>query len=222
MDEVGRRTVATITRRLMPLLGLMYLIAYIDRQNVSYAKLQMVGDLGLSETAYGLGASLFFIGYFIFEVPSNVILERVGARLWFARIMATWGAVTILLGFTQNATMFYVLRFLLGAAEAGFFPGVLYALTLWFPQDYRGRMVGWFMIASAIANAIGAAVGGALLDLDGLLGLRGWQWVFLATGGPALILAGVVLALPPDPPGRAPRLHPGGKARGPRGVRAGR
>src|SRR4029079_15246986 len=114
MDEVGRRTVATIIRRLMPLLGLMYLIAYNDRQNVSYAKLQMVGDLGLSETAYGLGASLFFIGYFIFEVPSNVILERVGARLWFARIMATWGLVTLLLAFTRNATMFYVLRFLLG------------------------------------------------------------------------------------------------------------
>ena len=134
-NEIGNRTIATITRRLMPLLGLMYLIAYIDRQNVSYAKLQMVGDLGLSETAYGLGASLFFIGYFIFEVPSNVILERVGARLWFARIMVSWGLVTLLLGFTQNPTMFYVLRFLLGACEAGFFPGVLYALTLWFPQD---------------------------------------------------------------------------------------
>jgi MFS family permease len=212
MDEVGRRTIATIIRRLMPLLGLMYLVAYIDRQNVSYAKLQMVGDLGLSETAYGLGASLFFIGYFLFEVPSNVILERVGARLWFARIMASWGLVTILLGFTQNATMFYVLRFLLGAAEAGFFPGVLYALTLWFPQDYRGRMVGWFMIASAIANAIGAAVGGALLDLDGLMGLRGWQWVFLATGGPAIILAVVVLAVLPDRPERARWLDAEGKA----------
>lgn len=117
----------------------MYLIAYIDRQNVSYAKLQMVGDLGLSETAYGLGASLFFIGYFFFEVLSNVILERVGARIWFARIMATWGLITVLLGFTWNATMFYVLRFLLGAA-----------------------------------------IGGALLDLDGYLGLRGWQWVFVA------------------------------------------
>ena len=122
MDEVGRRTVATITRRLMPLLGLMYLIAYIDRQNVSYAKLQMVGDLGLSETAYGLGASLFFIGYFIFEVPSNVILERVGARLWFARIMASWGIVTLLLGFTQNPTMFYVLRFLWAPARPASFP----------------------------------------------------------------------------------------------------
>ena len=211
-NEIGNRTIATITARLMPLLGLMYLIAYIDRQNVSYAKLQMVGDLGLSETAYGLGASLFFIGYFIFEVPSNVILERVGARLWFARIMASWGIVTLLLGFTQNPTMFYILRFLLGACEAGFFPGVLYALTLWFPQDHRGRMVGLFMIASAIANAVGAAIGGVLLDLDGLMGLRGWQWVFLATGGPAIILAIVVLFILPDRPEQARWLDAEGKA----------
>lgn len=212
MDEVGRRTIHTITWRLMPLLGLMYLIAYIDRQNVSYAKLQMVGDLGLSETAYGLGASLFFIGYFFFEVPSNVVLERVGARVWFTRIMATWGIITILLGFTSSPAMFYILRFLLGAAEAGFFPGVLYALTLWFPSSHRGRMVGWFMIASAVANAIGAAIGGALLDLDGLFGYRGWQWVFIATGIPAVLLAIVVLAILPDGPEKAPWLDAAGKS----------
>ncbi|ACL56845.1 MFS transporter [Methylobacterium nodulans] len=202
-DALGTRTLDRITWRLMPLLGLMYLIAYIDRQNVSYAKLQMVGDLGLSEAAYGLGASLFFVAYFLFEVPANVILERVGARLWFTRIMASWGLVTVLLGFTQGTAMFYILRFLLGAAEAGFFPGVLFALTLWFPQSHRGRMVGWFMIASAVANAIGAAIGGALLDLDGLLGLRGWQWVFLATGLPALLLAVVVFFILPEGPERA-------------------
>jgi len=172
-EEFAESTVRTVTLRLMPLLGLLYLIAYIDRQNVSYAKLDMVGSLGLSETAYGLGASLFFLGYFLFEVPANVFLERVGARVWFARIMFTWGIVTILLGFTQNAAMFYVLRFLLGAAEAGFFPGVLFALTLWFPQAHRARMIGWFMIASAVANAVGAAIGGALLGLDGVLGLAG-------------------------------------------------
>jgi MFS family permease len=154
----------------MPLFCLMYLIAYIDRQNVSYAKLDMVQALGLSEAAYGLGASLFFIGYFLFEAPSNLILARVGARVWFARIMFTWGLVTLALGFTQNATMFYVLRFLLGVTEAGFFPGVLYVLTLWYPQAHRARMVGLFMIASAVANAVGAAVGGLLLDLDGTLG----------------------------------------------------
>jgi sugar phosphate permease len=137
--ELERSTIKRISTRLMPLLGLIYMVAYIDRQNVSYAKLQMVGDLGLSEAAYGLGAALFFIGYFLFEVPSNLLLERVGARLWFARIMASWGAATILLGFTSSPTMFYILRFVLGLAEAGFFPGVLYVLTLWFPQSYRAR-----------------------------------------------------------------------------------
>jgi hypothetical protein len=137
-----RATVRRVTARLMPLFCLMYLIAYIDRQNVSYAKLDMVQALGLSEAAYGLGASLFFIGYFLFEAPSNLILARVGARVWFARIMFTWGLVTLALGFTQNATMFYVLRFLLGVTEAGFFPGVLYVLTLWYPQAHRARMVG--------------------------------------------------------------------------------
>ncbi|MCY1665612.1 MFS transporter [Rhizobium sp. SL86] len=185
-----RALIAKITWRLMPFLGFLYLIAYIDRQNVSYAKLQMVDALGLSEYAYGLGASLFFIGYFIFEVPSNLFLNRFGASIWFARIMVTWGIITIALAYTQSATMFYILRFLLGVAEAGFFPGVLYLLTLWFPKDYRGRMVGLFMIFSALANAIGAPVGGMLLDLDGFLGFAGWEWVFLATGIPA-VLAGI-------------------------------
>src|SRR4051794_26562492 len=139
----------------------------------------MVGDLGLSEYAYGLGASLFFLGYFFFEVPSNVILERVGARRWFARIMISWGVVTLLLAWTPNATVFFILRFLLGVCEAGFFPGVLFVLTIWFPFEHRARMVGWFMIFSALANAVGAPIGGSLLDLDGALGLRGWQWVFI-------------------------------------------
>jgi MFS family permease len=196
-----------ITFRLVPFLGLIYLIAYIDRQNVSYAKLQMVGDLGLSETAYGLGASLFFIGYFIFEVPSNVFLERVGARRWFARIMISWGLVTIALGFTQNTVMFYILRFLLGAAEAGFFPGVLYVLTLWFPFEYRGRMVGSFMVFSAVANAIGAPIGGMLLDMDGVLGIRGWQWVFIITGLPAVIMTFVTLSYLDDRPEKARFLN---------------
>jgi len=196
-----------ITMRLVPFLGLIYLIAYIDRQNVSFAKLQMVGDLGLSETAYGLGASLFFIGYFFFEVPSNVPMEKVGARRWFARIMISWGLVTIALGFTQNTVMFYILRFLLGAAEAGFFPGVLYVLTLWFPFDYRGRMVGSFMVFSAVANAIGAPIGGMLLDLDGLLGLHGWQWVFIITGLPAVVMTFVTLSYLDDRPENARFLN---------------
>ncbi len=183
--------ISKITWRMMPFLGLLYLIAYIDRQNVSYAKLQMVGDLGMSEYAYGLGASLFFIGYFLFEIPSNLFLNRFGASRWFARILVSWGIVTIALAYTQSPTMFYVLRFLLGVCEAGFFPGVLYLLTLWFPKDYRGRMIGLFMIFSALANAIGAPLGGMLLELDGFLGYAGWEWVFLATGLPAVI-AGIV------------------------------
>ncbi|TCV58189.1 sugar phosphate permease [Neorhizobium sp. R1-B] len=186
-----KELISKIVWRLMPFLGILYLIAYIDRQNVSYAKLEMVDALGISEYAYGLGASLFFIGYFIFEVPSNLFLNRFGASRWFARIMITWGIVTIALAYTQNAVMFYILRFLLGVAEAGFFPGVLFLLTLWFPKDYRGRMVGLFMIFSALANAVGAPIGGMLLDLDGLLGHAGWQWVFLATGVPAVV-AGIV------------------------------
>ncbi len=208
-DEAS--TIRRIIWRLIPFLGFIYLIAYIDRQNVSFAKLQMVGDLGLSEYAYGLGASLFFIGYFLFEVPSNVFLEKVGARIWFARIMISWGLVTIALAFTKNAAMFYVLRFLLGACEAGFFPGVLYILTLWFPFSYRAKMVGSFMIFSAVANAVGAPLGGMLLDLDGALGLRGWEWVFLVTGVPAVLMGFVTLAYLDDRPEDARFLQPAEK-----------
>ncbi|GAA0729609.1 MFS transporter [Sphingomonas japonica] len=202
-DDIEPATLRRITWRLIPLLGLIYMIAYIDRQNVSFAKLQMVSDLGLSEAAFGLGAGLFFIGYCLFEIPSNLLLERVGAHIWFARIMASWGVVTILLGFTQSPTMFYILRFLLGVAEAGFFPGALYVLTLWFPQAHRARAVGLFMVASALANAVGAGIGGALLDLDGLAGLRGWQWVFIATGIPAVLMVPAVYFGLPRAPAQA-------------------
>jgi MFS family permease len=213
MDPVMEKTViALFLRRVMPLLGLMYLIAYIDRQNVSFAKLQMLGDLHMSETAYGLGASLFFVGYFLFEVPSNLILGKVGARRWFARIMISWGIVTILLAYTRNEMMFYILRFALGAAEAGFFPGVLYLLTIWVPFSHRSRMVGWFMMASVVANAIGAPINGSLLDLDGTLGLRGWEWVFLATGVPAVLMGIVTLIFLPDSPTTAKFLAPAQKA----------
>jgi MFS family permease len=204
IDE--KQLISKITWRLMPFLGILYLIAYIDRQNVSYAKLDMVGALGMSEYAYGLGASLFFIGYFIFEVPSNLLLDRFGASKWFARILISWGAVTVALAYTQNATMFYILRFLLGACEAGFFPGVLYLLTLWYPSVYRGRMVGLFMIFSAFANAIGAPLGGVLLDLNGLYGIAGWQWVFLVTGIPAILAGFITLFYLPDLPSKAPFL----------------
>ena len=209
-DE-GEAVLRIFMRRVMPLLGLMYLIAYIDRQNVSFAKLQMLGDLGMSETAYGLGASLFFIGYFLFEVPSNLVLGRVGARIWFTRIMVSWGLVTVALAFTTGPVMFYVLRFLLGACEAGFFPGVLYLLTVWVPYGHRARMVGWFMIASVVANAIGAPICGALLDFDGAFGLRGWHWVFLATGVPAVVMGVVTYFALPDGPAEASFLSAGQK-----------
>lgn len=203
----GDHVIRTATLKLMPLLGLLYLIAYIDRQNIGYAKLQMVSALGMSEAAYGFGASLFFIGYLLFEVPSNIILARVGARRWFCRIMLSWGLVTIALAYTENTTMFYLLRFLLGACEAGFYPGVLYYLTLWFPVRHRARLVGYFMIGSAVANAIAAPIGGVLLDLDGMLGLFGWQWVFIVTGIPAVLMSMVVLNILPETPRQANFLN---------------
>ena len=197
--------------RLMPLLGVLYLVAYIDRSNISFAKLQMLGSLGLSEVAYGLGASLFFIGYLIFEVPSNVLLHKYGAPRWMARIMFTWGVVTILLAFTQNATMFYILRFLLGASEAGLYPGVIYYLTLWFPQRHRVRMLGYFTVGSSLGNMIGAPICGWLLDKGGLFGLQGWQLVFVVTGIPSVLLTIVVLFLLPKSPQQAKFLSDGEK-----------
>ena len=197
--------------RLMPLLGVLYLVAYIDRSNIAFAKLQMLGSLGLSEVAYGLGASLFFIGYLLFEVPSNVLLHKYGAPRWMARIMFTWGVVTILLAFTRNATMFYILRFLLGASEAGLYPGVIYYLTLWFPQRHRVRMLGYFTVGSSLGNMIGAPICGWLLDKGGLFGLQGWQLVFVVSGIPSVLLTIVVLFLLPQAPQQAKFLSEGEK-----------
>ncbi len=186
--------------RIMPLVTLIYLVAIIDRSNIGFAKLQMLQQIGLTEAAYGLGASLFFIGYLFFEVPSALAVHRFGARIWLARILATWGLCTILLAFTTNGTVFYVLRFLLGVAEAGAYPGLIFYMTLWFPQSYRVRVLGYLTLGSAIGNMFSSLMGGALLDLDGLAGLAGWQWVFIATGVPAIIMTGVTLwALPRNP-----------------------
>ncbi len=198
--------VKKIAWRLMPLLIVMFLIAFIDRQNVGFAKLQMVHALGMSEASYGLGASLFFIGYLIFEVPSTLALHRYGARLWLARIMVTWGAVTVAMAFTHSMGLFYVLRFALGIAEAGFYPGVIFYLTLWFPQSHRTRMLGFFTLGSALANMLGSLAGGLLLSLDGSLGLAGWQWVFVATGTPAIVIALIALRYLPESVEHAPFL----------------
>ena len=196
------RLINRLAWRLMPLVGLLYLVAYIDRSNIGFAKLQMLGSLGISEVAYGLGASLFFVGYLIFEIPSNVMLHRYGAPRWIARIMLTWGIVTILLAFTKNATMFYILRFLLGASEAGLYPGVIYYLTLWFPQRHRVRMLGYFTLGSSIGNMVGAPICGYLLD-KGWFNLQGWQLVFIVTGLPSVLLTAVVLLWLPASPKKA-------------------
>jgi ACS family tartrate transporter-like MFS transporter len=188
----------------MPLLFLCYIIAYVDRINVGFAKLHLreaLGvDLGVWGSVYGLGAGLFFVGYFIFEVPSNLILQRVGARLWIARIMVVWGFVSMAMMFIKSVTMFYVMRFLLGAAEAGFFPGVILYLTYWFPARERARAIALFATGGVIAGIIGSPVSGAILGLNGQWGLAGWQWLFLLEGLPAVALAFVVLAILPNRP----------------------
>jgi MFS family permease len=205
------RLIGRLTWRLMPLLTILFLVAFIDRQNVGFAKLQMVSALGMTEVAYGLGASLFFIAYLVFEIPSTLALYKYGARLWLARIMLTWGIVTVLLGFAHSLTAFYVLRLLLGVAEAGLYPGILYYMTLWFPQRHRTRVMGLFTLGSALGNMLGALLGGPLLDLDGLFGLAGWQWVFIATGAPPILLTFVTLKFLPASPADADFLSPAEK-----------
>lgn len=202
--EQQRTTLSTVTWRLLPLLLICYVVAYIDRINVGFAKLHLREVLGVSEdkfnAAYGLGAGLFFIGYFIFEVPSNLILQRVGARIWIARIMIVWGLVSLGFMFLKGTTMFYTMRFLLGAAEAGFFPGVILYLTYWFPAAERARTVALFATGGVLAGVIGSPISGALLDLHGLGGLEGWQWLFLVEAIPAVVLGIVVLCVLPSRP----------------------
>ena len=180
--------------RLIPFLLICYIVAYLDRVNVGFAKLQMLNDLKLSDTVYGLGAGIFFFGYFLFEVPSNVILHKVGARIWIARIMITWGIISGLTMFVTTPTMFYVMRFLLGVAEAGFFPGIILYLTYWYPSERRGSMTAWFMTAVALSGFIGGPVSGWILeDLSGAHGLAGWQWLFLLEAIPSIIIGIIVL-----------------------------
>jgi D-galactonate transporter len=182
-----------VSWRLLPLLVICYLVAYLDRVNVGFAKLQMAADLHLSDAVYGLGAGIFFIGYFIFEIPSNLILHRVGARIWIARIMVSWGILSMLTMFVTTPTMFYVMRFLLGVAEAGFFPGIILYLTYWYPAHRRGRMTTLFMTAVALSGVVGGPVSGYILKTcNGLNGWHGWQWLFLLEGLPSII-AGVLV-----------------------------
>jgi ACS family tartrate transporter-like MFS transporter len=187
--------VRAIRRRLIPFLFLLYIFAYLDRINVGFAALQMNAALGFSAATYGLGAGIFFISYVAFEIPSNVILARVGARLWIARIMVTWGLVSAAMMFVRSAAAFYVLRFLLGMAEAGFFPGIIFYLTRWVPSRDRARAIATFMTGVLVAGIVGGPVSGALLGLDGAGGLAGWQWLFLLEGIPAAMLGLVVLGV---------------------------
>ena len=206
--DLESRTIRRVTLRLVPFLVLCYFVAYLDRVNVGFAKLTMSKDIGLSETAFGLGAGIFFLAYFVFEVPSNLLLEHFGARKWIARIMFTWGLLSGAMAFIGGETSFYVVRVLLGFAEAGFFPGIIFFLTLWFPAKHRARIIGLFMAAIPLSSVIGAPVSGALLGLDGVMGLHGWQWLYLLEAAPALILTFVVLGYLTDSPADATWLAP--------------
>ncbi len=208
MDRLEDRTIAKVTARLVPFLIVCFFVAYLDRVNVSFAALTMNKDLGLSASAFGFGAGIFFLAYFLFEVPSNLLLERLGARKWIARIMFTWGVLSGSMAFVVGETGFYVVRLLLGAAEAGFFPGVIFYLTLWFPAVYRARIVGYFMAAIPLSTVIGAPVSGLLLGLDGVMGMKGWQWLFILEAAPALILSVIVFFYLTDRPADATWLEP--------------
>jgi ACS family tartrate transporter-like MFS transporter len=198
--ERHRQVVARVTRRLIPFAFICYVVAYIDRVNVGFAATVLQRDLGLSDTQYGYGAGLFFLGYCLFEVPSNLILERVGARRWIARILIGWGIVSMGMVFVHDVGTFYVARVALGLAEAGFFPGIVLYLTYWIPAADRARTGALFMMAAPVAIIIGAPISNRLLALDGALGIRGWHWLFLLEGLPAVLLGFVALRALTDRP----------------------
>jgi ACS family tartrate transporter-like MFS transporter len=208
MQTAVESACSKVTWRLVPFLMLLYVVSWLDRVNVGFAALQMNRDLGFSPAVFGFGAGVFFIGYALFEVPSNLVLARVGARRWIARIMVTWGLVSTAMMFVQGPTSFYVLRFVLGVAEAGFLPGVIYYLAQWYPRAQRARAVSWFMIGIPLSTVLGAPLAGALLQMNGLQGLAGWQWLYLLEGLPAVVLGFVVWRVLPDTPRQARWLAP--------------
>ncbi len=205
--QFERRVLAKVTWRLMPLLCFCFMAAFLDRVNVGFAKLTMLSDLGLSQAAYATGAGIFFVGYFLFEVPSNLLLQRFGARMWIARIMVVWGIVASAMMLVSGARSFYALRFVLGAAEAGFFPGVIFYLTHWYPRAYRSRTVSIFMVAAVVSFVVGSPLSGWLMDHP-RFGLASWQWLFLVEGVPSLVLGVVVFFSLPDGPHAAGWLTP--------------
>jgi D-galactonate transporter len=216
MQELETRTIRKVSARLIPFLIVCYFVAYLDRVNVGFAALTMNKDLGLTNAMFGFGSGVFFLAYFLFEVPSNLLLDKFGARKWIARIMFSWGLLSGLMAFIPhiatatgmaNERIFYGVRILLGIAEAGFFPGIIFYLTLWFPSVYRARIIGYFMAAIPLSSVIGAPISGMLLTLDGWLGLAGWQWLFIIEAVPALILAVVVFTYLTDRPRDAAWLN---------------
>ena len=206
VDAAERVVIRKATMRLLPFLLVCYFFCMLDRSNIGVASLQMNARIGLSSAAYGLGGSLFFLAYFLFEVPSNLLLERFGARRWLARIMITWGVVCVALALVRGPWSFYALRFLLGAAEAGFFPGVVLYSTYWYPARYRARIITAYSISNALASFIGSPISASLLQADGFLGLQGWQWVFVGEGVPTVLLGFGCLWLLTDTPLTAPWL----------------
>jgi ACS family tartrate transporter-like MFS transporter len=200
-----------ITWRLIPYIFLLYILAYLDRVNVGFAALSMQRDLHFSDAVYGTGAGIFFLGSAIFDIPSNLLMAKIGPRVWIARIMITWGILATLMMFVHSATSFYVLRFLLGVSEAGFFPGMIFYLTFWYPTAERGRAVSKFMTATSLAGVVGGPLAATLLKWNGMAGLRGWQWLFLVEGLPSVVMGVSVLFWLHDHPDDAPWLSPGEK-----------
>lgn len=202
-NDLEKKVMRKVTLRIIPFIMLLYFIAFLDRVNIGFAALTMNEDLGFSPTIFGLGAGIFFLGYFLFEVPSNLILHKVGARIWIARVMITWGLVSGCMAFVQGTTSFYILRFLLGVAEAGFFPGIILYLSYWFPAAKRAQVTAIFMAAAPLSTALGSPISAALLQMDGLAGYAGWQWMFVLEAIPAVLLGIVVLFYLTDRPARA-------------------
>lgn len=207
-SELNTAVVRTLTWRLVPFLFLLYIVAYLDRINLGFAALQMQRQLGFTDLMYGLGAGIFFAGYFLFQVPSNLVLMRVGARRWIAVLMVTWGIISASMCMVTGTRSFYALRFLLGAAEAGFFPGVILYLKTWFPAGARARTVARFMTAGPLSGVVGGPLSGALLGLQGKSGLAGWQWMFILEGLPAIVLGAIAWTYLVDRPADAPWLTP--------------
>lgn len=210
--SIGANALTKASWRILPLVGLGYCFAFIDRTNISFAALQMNRDLHFSATIYGLGGGLFFLSYALFEIPSNLLLVKFGARRWIARIMITWGVIAAGMMFVRSPMQFYVMRFLLGLAEAGFFPGVIYYLTFWFPSDMRGRPISRFYVAVPVSTVVMGVLAGSILGLQGTFGLAGWQWLFLVEGLPAVLMGVIVLFFLPETPATVKWLSPDEKA----------